>query len=987
MLLNQDLDETLPMSIDARFPFRPANVASPSHRRAALPMLELLEERAVPATLFVTNADDSGPGSLRAQVEVANQMEGADEIVFASEIPTLHIQLSSGELEITDQLTINGLSQLSNVTVSGTNSSRVFNIAISDSNPIASYDVTLTNLTITNGQVTDAGADRSGGGVLVQSGNVLVDNVTFSANSVATGENFGGGALYNAAGTVAIRDSTISGNSAPFGGGIGNAAGASLTIDGSTISGNSAASYGGGGIANSGTLSITNSSAISSNIVSSSQNFGGGGIINSGGTLTIQDSTVTGNSAPFGGGIANIVDPGSGTMSYLTTTGTTFESNVTTAYGGGGVSSNATAHLSSTNFYRNTAAGNGGAFFNDGGTLTLQQQSVAKYNTAPAAGALYNSGSGTVTIDDATISSNSASSFGGGAIVSAGSLSISNSSLVSNGAPNRSGGALYNSDGATTSISFSTLDNNSAQVGGAIINNGGATLTIENSTLSNNDSTDFGGGALVNSGTLTVQNSTFSGNQAANVYGGGAIYLASGATTSLYNSTIGSNSTQGAGAGILAQNGTGDVTIVSSILSGNSATGGGDDLQANGGTLSVSYSLVEVLAGSAGTGIVSGTDGNIVGSSADLGMLTDNGGSTLTQEPSTSSPVLKAGSNPLDLLTDQRGSGFSRGTSGSVDMGAVQVTGNGGITAPPAGEVQFATPTDTALTIDLAGHLGLTTLDPSSLEISSATASGTISIIGNGVVRYVPNTGFVGYDRFSFRFTDGEGREIIQDEQRIQVAPRTSLFPQALYTIALRRNPGPSSLETIGWQRLLDEGTPRQSVVEGFTRSFEFDRLFAEELFATYLGRVGTAEEIDGLAAAIQAGAGKEAAKVGILASDEFRARFGGTDRDWIVALYGQLLDREGSVLDSEIDDWLRLLAETGSREEVVRGFLRSREYAVREVDHFYIRFLDRQRGIDEGSEWVDLVQAGNVRSVIDGLLSSDEFVAELSPLLSPITN
>jgi hypothetical protein len=66
-----------------------------------------------------------------------------------------------------------------------------------------------------------------------------------------------------------------------------------LTVSASILSGNSASD--GGGIWNSGTVTV-NDSTLSDN----SAHFNGGGIYNASGTLTANDSTVCGNSAPLG---------------------------------------------------------------------------------------------------------------------------------------------------------------------------------------------------------------------------------------------------------------------------------------------------------------------------------------------------------------------------------------------------------------------------------------------------------------------------------------------------------------------------------------------------------------------------------------------------------------------------------------------------------------------------------------------------------------
>src|SRR5262245_20821974 len=75
-------------------------------RRAATRRLglEVLEDRSLPSTFTVTNLLDSGAGSLRAAVSAANANPGADTIDFAT---TGTIGLTSGELLITDSLTIN----------------------------------------------------------------------------------------------------------------------------------------------------------------------------------------------------------------------------------------------------------------------------------------------------------------------------------------------------------------------------------------------------------------------------------------------------------------------------------------------------------------------------------------------------------------------------------------------------------------------------------------------------------------------------------------------------------------------------------------------------------------------------------------------------------------------------------------------------------------------------------------------------------------
>lgn len=99
------------------------------------------------------------------------------------------------------------------------------------------------------------------------------------------------------AGTVTLSGLTITAGDAPSGtgGGIFNLGG-TLTVTDSTISGNSR--FSGGGILNLGTMIVTNST------IRGNSAFVGGGIANDG-TLSVTNSTISGNTASGGTGIHN----------------------------------------------------------------------------------------------------------------------------------------------------------------------------------------------------------------------------------------------------------------------------------------------------------------------------------------------------------------------------------------------------------------------------------------------------------------------------------------------------------------------------------------------------------------------------------------------------------------------------------------------------------------------------------------------------------
>src|SRR5262249_57460685 len=120
-----------------------------------------------PGTLTGRNALDRGAGSLRGAVAAANANPGPDAIAFAV---TGSIALTSGQLDLTDSVTINGPGA-SALTVSGNHASRVFAIA---GNPT----VTIASLTVANGFTYDS----PGGGISMAGGTGTLDHVPVSAN-------------------------------------------------------------------------------------------------------------------------------------------------------------------------------------------------------------------------------------------------------------------------------------------------------------------------------------------------------------------------------------------------------------------------------------------------------------------------------------------------------------------------------------------------------------------------------------------------------------------------------------------------------------------------------------------------------------------------------------------------------------------------------------------------------------------------------------
>ena len=151
-------------------------------------------------------------------------------------------------------------------------------------------------------------------------------------------------------------------------------------ISGLTISNGKTADTGGGIFSDEGSLTVTDST-----VSGNSAGFIGGGIANNiGGTLTITDSTVSGNSVTSAGSLGGGVSSDHGP---LTLTGSTVRGN-TADDGGGGIFSFTNLSGQTTTITNSTISGNtttkrgGGGVYNSRG-LTVIEHSTITNNTAP----------------------------------------------------------------------------------------------------------------------------------------------------------------------------------------------------------------------------------------------------------------------------------------------------------------------------------------------------------------------------------------------------------------------------------------------------------------------------------------------------------------------------------------------------------------------------------------------------------------------------
>ena len=514
------------------------------------------------ATFTVTNTADAGPGSLRQAVLDANAATTADTIVFDPAVFS-----SPQTITLATEIAISPNSNIiDTLTITGPGANL---LTVSGNNAVRIFRVgqgdtaTISGMTLTQGTTVGAGA---AGSAIDNDGHLTVINTTFSSNT------------------------------AGWGGAIAN--GLSLTVTGCTFTDNTATS-------------------------GSATGLGGGAIYsNTSGTVSISDSTFTGNDETGGSGGGGAVRNRGGTMNISTST---FTSN-TAIDGGGAVQNNGVMIISGCTLTGNTTSGSeqnsrGGAISN-GHHLTVINTLVTG-NTALRHGGGVNHG-GTnagdfLQITDSTISNN-----------------IANTGRSATGY----GGGIYVEGNPGTTITGSTISGNTVQL-----------------TLTPTENSRADGAGLWSGGQVIMDNCTVSSNTAELNFGGVRIpHNFSDSTVT--NSTIVNNSAVGFAGGLGKDHcglGCRDLAVGNTIIANNTAPSNPDirnpKTTHSTAIRSLGYNLIEVTDGA--EIVLTSTD--LTGVNPNLSPLQDNGGGILTHAPQPGSPVIDKGKRLSDRTTDQRG--------------------------------------------------------------------------------------------------------------------------------------------------------------------------------------------------------------------------------------------------------------------------------------------------------------------------------------------
>lgn len=412
--------------------------------------------------------------------------------------------------------------------------------------------------------------------------NVNLDGVNIIGVTAANG-----GAVYidqtdatSTNGNLRISDSTLESGEVTGSGGLIFANNFAVTITDSILS-DGTATYG-GAIAMTGTDTMRALTVNTSEISGSYAFELGGGVyaLNSG--LTMQDSTISNNSAGSGGGLwldqatqttavasirnnANFIGnyahglgstpegmEGSGSAFHVAARQVSFTTGVTVSNNFGTTS---TAHASVT-------------------TGSISGLTMESNEATGAHGGLFLDTTGQLTIQRSTFRGNVSGSEGAGLSVAGGNLNLNTSTFESNVTAGDGGGAWFGGDVVATMDEDHFADNQAVR-GGALFQDAGAvvrSLTVTDATIYRNQADEGGGFWVTGIDELNLRNNHWCENSAGTPGIGGAAYFAGTGSVAVANDALNDNTAISGGG--YAFSGFGDVDVQFSTFAGNSATDG-----------------------------------------------------------------------------------------------------------------------------------------------------------------------------------------------------------------------------------------------------------------------------------------------------------------------------------------------------------------------------------------------------------------------------
>ena len=481
---------------------------------------------------------------------------------------------------------------------------------------------------------------------------------------------------------VALDSLTITGGNWTAGGGV-YVFSSSLTLRNSTLTGNTA--YHGGGLHTNTDLTGISTNLINCTVTNNSATISGGGIYNHDGKTTLTHCTITANTAPAGGGSGVASSGNNATETHI------FASIIS-----GNTNSDVDFVSDATNSFTSNDAnliGTGNA------TANFTQPNDQAGITAPQLSPLGDYGGPTQTMPPLSVSSpavSAAITLGGSPTTDQRGLPRIYGSFPDIGAAELRGFVITLADSGAGSLRDFISNSSSGDAATFDPSLSGMTITLGGSELLIDKDLTIDASALPDGITIDANNVSR------------VVNITDGNVVTLDSLTFTGGMTTGSGGGIL--NGNGSLSADACTFSHNSASISGGGIYNNGGTLAVNNStFADNTASNNGGGIYS--YGLSSAASATLTNSTLNGNSAVRGGAIYSNGIGASGDSSLTLNHTP-----VSGNTGTTDVGGVYINGSSSGTA----------------TLDLSNTIVAGNSSPSVLDIRNL--SGTVSPTGANLV-------------------------------------------------------------------------------------------------------------------------------------------------------------------------------------------------------------------------------------------------------------
>jgi uncharacterized protein (TIGR03118 family) len=254
----------------------------------------------------------------------------------------------------------------------------------------------------------------------------------------------------------------------------------------------------------------------------------------------------------------------------------------------------------------------------------------------------------------------------------------------------------------------------------------------------------------------------------------------------------------------------------------------------------------------------------------------------------------------------------------------------------------------------------------------SSSSAGTVTGSGNSFVVTGSHTYAAAGDYdLKIAISDQDGSSANPVSHAFIDAPVASFVANAFENV-LHRAPDDTGLSY--WNQQIAGGLTTGQFASDLTHSAEF---YATNVidpdYQKYLGRASDSAGLAYWTGQMQQGMTDQQIEANFIASDEFYAHSGGTNADWVNAMYQVVLGRQADT--AGLNYWLAQLASGASRSSVAMGFAGSQEREAEVIQNDYFTFLGRSAGQTEVNYWVDQFDQGVTNEdIVSGFVGSSEY-------------